>query len=266
MNHNVLTETVLGACFKALRPLIRILLRHGIGFNAFSDIAKRLYIDVARSEFALLGKKQTASRLSTMTGLSRKEVTRVCGLPVYEKLQPGAQVNRSARVLSGWVTDKNFQDDSGRPLDLSFEDDGPSFSGLVKQYSGDITARTIADELMRVGAIAVTVGGRIRLLEHAYIPRADALQQLQLLGIDVSDLIETFDHNMRGGEPYFQRKVQYSHVAADNLQAIREELAGQAQHCLEHFQKAIVERALGDTGPRGRRIGIGIYYFENESE
>ncbi len=36
-----------GALEQLLRPLCRLLLRHSVPFNAFKDMAKRVYVDVA---------------------------------------------------------------------------------------------------------------------------------------------------------------------------------------------------------------------------
>src|SRR5262245_770200 len=64
------------ATARMLRPLVRVLLRNGIPYRAFADTARQVYVEVAEKEFALPGKPQTVSRVSTLTGLSRKEVTR----------------------------------------------------------------------------------------------------------------------------------------------------------------------------------------------
>ena len=66
-----------GALEQLLRPLCRLLLRHSLPFNALADIAKRVYVNVAWTEFGLPGKKPTASRVAVLTGLTRKDVHRL---------------------------------------------------------------------------------------------------------------------------------------------------------------------------------------------
>ncbi|WP_455367096.1 DUF6502 family protein, partial [Kaarinaea lacus] len=39
-------EALCTAVFKLLRPLCRLLLRNGVPYGAFTDIAKRAYVDV----------------------------------------------------------------------------------------------------------------------------------------------------------------------------------------------------------------------------
>ena len=46
-------QALFAAILKLLRPLVRILLRNGVPYGAFADIAKRVYVDVAAQEFGV---------------------------------------------------------------------------------------------------------------------------------------------------------------------------------------------------------------------
>src|SRR5687768_16318915 len=98
-----------------LRPLVRVLLRNGIPYGAFAEIARRVYVEVAEKEFALPGKKQTVSRISTLTGLTRKDVTRVQAEEAAGQGERVERYNRPARVIGGWVRERRYQDKRGRP-------------------------------------------------------------------------------------------------------------------------------------------------------
>src|SRR5699024_175288 len=87
---------------RLLYPLVKLLLRRKMPFGAFSDLAKQVYVDVADKEFSLEGRKQTVSRISVLTGLSRKEVKRVRELELAEDATVIARYNRAARVVAGW--------------------------------------------------------------------------------------------------------------------------------------------------------------------
>src|SRR5512135_1484512 len=78
--HNILPVAVA----RILKPLVRILLRNGVSYKTFADIAKRQYIEVARNEFPIERRKQSVSRVSVITGLTRKEVSRVIALDISE--------------------------------------------------------------------------------------------------------------------------------------------------------------------------------------
>lgn len=263
------SRVLLAAVTRILRPLVRVLLRQGVGYTTFTQVAKRVYFDVARDDLALPGKRQTGSRISTMTGLSRKEVARLEALPANESLPDVANINRAARVISGWVRDPGFHDATGNPAELNFDQEGASFTALVKKYSGDIPPRTIADELIRVGAIDFTPGGRVRLKARAYVAPASERDKLVMLGTDVASLAGTIEHNLLDpSDPRFQRKVAYSSIPAGRLPEIRTRLSDMAQSSLESMDQLLAREAAPEGGSRAgtaaRRLGVGIYYFEEE--
>jgi len=252
-----------------LRPLVRLLLRNGIPYRTFSDIAKRVYVDVATEEFGIPGRKQSKSRVSILTGLSRKEVLRVRRLPAPDDLGAVARYNRAARVIAGWVRDPRFNRESGQPIDLPFDGDAVCFRELVKCYSGDAPARAVLDELLRVGTVERTQDGKIRLLERSFIPKTGEIEKIGILGVDTSDLIATIDHNIQKTDDlFFQRKVCYDNLPSETLPGFRGIAADRAQGLLEYLDRWLSERdrdfhpEIAGTGRM--RAGVGIYYFQED--
>ncbi len=264
------TQALSAAILRLLRPLVRILLRNAVPFKTFTDLAKRVYIDVAMEEFALARKKQTTSRVSILTGLSRKEVQRVLQLPELTDTQATARYSRAVRVLTAWIRDPEFRDGQGKPLPLVWQATRRSFSTLVKRYSGDIPVRAMLDELLRVGAVQRLKDGRIRLLARGYVPRHSETDKLEILGTDVADLVFTIDHNIQHGatDLRFQRKVMYDNLPTEAVDKFRPLAGEHAQRMLESMDRWLA-RHDRDVNPSqqgtGRvRAGIGIYYFEEE--
>jgi hypothetical protein len=257
---------------KLLRPLVRILLRNGMPFGTFMELAKGVFVEVAATEFGIANKKQTDSRLSMITGLSHKEVKNVKQITELNEVSAVERYNRAARVISGWVRDRTFQDDRGEPALLPVEAEGACFSELIKKYSGDVPARAILDELLRVKAVERLKDGHFRLLERAYIPRTGESDKLSILGTDVALLIATIDHNLvcEPKEAFFQRKVAYNNLPAEAIPELRKITKKQAQALLESLDCWLAEQDR-DTNPRvtgtGRKhAGVGIYFFEEEVE
>ncbi len=263
-------QVLLSAVIRLLRPLVRILLRNGVPFGSFADIAKRVYIDVADEEFGIPGKKQTTSRVSIITGLSRKEVKRVKDHSYPKDTEAADRYNRAARVISSWVRDKRFSDSKGLPADLPIEGEGASFSELVRLYSGDVPTRAILDELIRVGAAERLPDGRLRLVTRAYLPKTGEEDKLNILGTDVRDIIRTIDHNLISSsqESFFQRKVSYDNLPAEILHELRSLTVSDAQALLEKMDQWLsqhdrdVNPSVEGTGRK--RAGMGIYYFEED--
>jgi Family of unknown function (DUF6502) len=55
-----------------LRPLVRVLLRNEVDVWTLVETVKQLYVDVASKEFPAAERKPTVSRVSLLTGLTRK--------------------------------------------------------------------------------------------------------------------------------------------------------------------------------------------------
>jgi len=265
-------NAMFAAIVKLLRPLIKILLRNSISFGAFSELAKWVYVDVANKEFQITGKKQTDSRVSIITGLSRKEVRRLKHLEQFSDDEAIDQYNRAARVIAGWVKDHLFTDNNGQPKNLLFDNGKISFSKLVKKYSGDVPPRAVLDELMEVSAIQMLKDGKIRLLARAYLPSGDKKSMLAILGTDVSHLIKTIDHNISNSNNtrFFQRKVSYDNIPIEASERFRGISADEAQKLLETMDHWLAKHDRDVTpsvkGSGRKNVGLSIYYFEEELE
>jgi len=272
MNAQNITQALSDAVQTILRPLVRVLLRNGVPYAAFADLVRRVYVDVAEKEFPLPGKKQTVSRISTITGLTRKEVARIQNAETPLPTSHAERHNRAARVIGGWVRGKTYHDKRGRPAELPMDGQKGSFAALVREFSGDIPPRAIADELARVGAIELRPEGTVRLLTRAYVPRGDQAEKIAILGSDVADLIRSIDHNLTcaPGEAYFQRRVSYDNIPREALPVLTGKLARKAQACLESLDRVLAaadrDRNPGVKGSGRVRSGVGIYYFEERIE
>jgi len=249
-----------------LRPLVRLLLRNAVPFKAFAELAKQVYVDVARDDFALEDRRPSISRVSVLTGLTRKDVSRLLAEPRSESPTAMARYSRSAQVLTGWLQDDRFSDGTD-PRPLAFE---PDFRELCRAYSGDMPARAVLDELLRVGAVEERDDGRFAMTERGYVPRTDEREKLHILGSDVADLIATIDHNIERPEAaFFQRKVAYDNLQAGFLPALRALASREGQALLERLNQ---EMQLHDAdhepeleGPVGRRAMLGVYYYEEDT-
>ena len=270
---NEIGQTLAAAVRRVLVPLVRILLRHGIAFDDFAEIARRVYVEVGMNEIGITGRKPSISRVAILSGLTRKEVQRIVNIDPAVDAEGEARYNRAARVVAGWVRDAQFADAAGEPRILALASDGaPGFAELVKRYSGDVPARAMLDELLRVGAVARDADGGIRLLSRVYIPHASNADKLQILGSDVADLIRTIDHNLQHGSaaPLFQRKAMYDNVPLEALPRLRALGAKHAQRLIEQadaWLSAQDRDVTPDVQGTGRaRAGIGIFYFEETLE
>lgn len=249
---------------------MRLLLRSGVAYADFSDVARRVFVEVASEDFGLPGRKQSVSRVSVLTGVNRKEVKRLLDEP-EEKEATSKDNNRAARVVSGWMRDVDFNNSKGKPRVLTWGNNSSegSFEELVKRYSGDMTARSILDELVRVGAVSVDKNKtRVKLLANGYVPSASNEELLRLSGDSINDLLNTIDHNFKVDKETtrLQLRVAYDDVPGNGVELFRKLSNDKSLELLNYLDQflATQDRSVNPAvkGEGRYRTGLGIYYFE----
>lgn len=270
--NNDVIRALYAAILKLLRPLVQLSLKNGVSYKTFASLVKWAFYDVAKNEFIIEGRKQSISRVSVLTGFSRKEVKRLSETTPPANRSRDEQYNRGARVISGWRREKSYLDRHGRPKPIPISGGKGSFEKLVKRYSGDMPTRAVLDELSRIGAIEVDPKKRVRLVRDAFIPTVQEATKLKILGTDVELLISTIAYNIDPDtpQPFFQRKVYYDNLPQEVLADLRRMSGLSAQKLLDNLDRyfAINDR---DVNPElkgtGRNVaGMGVYYFEKPFE
>ena len=260
-----LNKSLYAAIQLIIRPLVRILLRNGVAYGTLAGLARQVYVDVAYNEFPPEGGKQTVSRVSALTGLTRKEVKRLLEMDTMSEVEGQARFSRGVRVVSGWMNDKQFHDSKGNPAHLPLEGARKSFAALVKKYSGDVTVRAMQMMLEEGGTVSVK-DDTVSLVRRAYVPGKDNLEKIAILGTDVSELINTIDHNLAADpdQLWFQRKVSYDNIAPESVAKLKKLSEKKAQALLEMLDKQYSSMELDKDDVQGKLVSFGIYYHEHD--
>jgi len=259
-----------------LRPLIRLLIRHEFTHEDLTALIRQTYVEIAYDHFSIPDTEMTISRVAVLTGLSRKEVVRLRdGLNNNEallKLKP----NRAQRVVHGWLSDPEFLDEQSNPLDLPLSNkkngkQHASFMALVKRYSGDITNGVVLEELNLVGVTKQPDEHTVQLVNSAYVPRTDELEQVRVVATSVADLFDTTLHNIEAPsrKKRFQRQVVYTDISEEYVDEFKKLTTEKATPVIQqlnaHLSKRRRESEKFGKQPH-RRLGFGIYYIEGPSE
>lgn len=149
-----------------LLPIARVLIQRDLGAGPLVLAAKAAYLRAAIEAVAPRGARPNVSRLSVVTGMTRKEVSLLLRSTASEAglVTPKAALEqRTLRVVRGWTTDPLFRTRRGRPADLSLRGDGPDFETLVRAYGGDVTTASVLKELERTNAVTRNRQGKLRL-------------------------------------------------------------------------------------------------------
>lgn len=263
--------SLLTAFRKLMRPLVRILLRHGVSFGEFSETLKYVFVEVAKSDFPISGRKQSISRLAIVTGLTRKDVGRIVDAIERNEDPVISKMNRVGRVLAGWHQDPQFTGPYGLPLELPFDSKKDlSFTELVRRYSGDMPARAMLEELKRIRAVDELSTGEIRVLTRSYIPPHADTASIEFMAAALRDLAETLDLNLDPNRPHglLERRVWTPAGIDRGLLPIFDQLVTtRAQDLLEFLDNWLSAREAEcqHLPPEKKlRAGLGIYLFSRE--
>src|SRR5579884_2510291 len=138
-----LKTAVASVTLSVLKALVRLLLEARVGYGETRALLKLAYVLGAceQSGMRSSSSRPNIARISTITGLSRKEVASLLAqapdrMPPVKKGRPRAEA-----VLTGWFSDDDFADPkTGRPAVLFLTRGRRSFRQLVRRYSGDPAA------------------------------------------------------------------------------------------------------------------------------
>jgi hypothetical protein len=268
-----LKEHFTAAIDRMLRAVVRHLIAQGITHPAVTQMLKEVYLDVAEAEFALPFKRQTDSRLSLVTGLNRKEISRLRRQRKSLKAAVAVEDNLVTHVIGRWMAGPPYASADGTPRRLPYDSSRPnavSFARLVRELSVDIPVRSVLDELLRAEVVTLLPQGDVELQREVHIPAEDAAAKLTLLGTDPAELFNTIMHNIEHPDaPRLQRKVVYDNIGTDALADIRTA----SRHAGEDFIRtanALLAAHDRDRNPRAAggqrmRVVLGTYYFEEEA-
>lgn len=260
-----MSATLQKAITKVLSPLVRLLLRHGVSHGEFASWAKQAYVAEANKHFGIDGKPPTVSRIAIITGINRKEVKRLLELPA--DIEPAiAKHNRALRVVTGWLQDADFHNSKGKPAILSYGSTEDEFNELVRRYGGDVPARALLDELIRVGTVKQN-DNKIQLLTSGYIPHESKDAMLDLMATSATDLLETLDYNVSDVDNNrLQLSVAYDNVSDEALLEFRILARDKAMVLLRELDEWLKPHDLGEKPASNQptnRVGLGLYLIED---
>jgi len=268
-------ERLLVAVYTCMRPLARILLRSGVSYRQFADVAKRAFVYESFAAKDSRGRPINTSRVAVRTGLSRKEVRKL--LETSGELvgsSSGMTLNHSgppAKVLHAWHMDRRFLSDAGTPLDLPFDSGAPCFCDLVRAVAGDVPPGAVRAELKRAGAIVETENGLVRVVKRYFVPGDFDEKAITVISGILFPLTAGIDHNAdpgRKADGFIQRFAYSDRIDAKNVPVFRRWARVEATRFIELMDDWFAtneqpERPDADRGD-GRIVGVGVFYYEGQ--
>jgi Family of unknown function (DUF6502) len=259
-------EHLLVALRRVLRPIIGILIRAGIRFDEFSDLARGVYVESAIRDGLDQTTRPTRARVSMITGLTRQQID-------YYLVTDGALPHTRptlasvlVEVLQKWHTDAQYVGPYGIPLELEFEaTTGRSFRSLVALVDSQVSAGIVLEELLRVGSVAYSGEKHFRAVSRYFMmPVPMSPQQLEYFGNTLTRLAKTLEYNMDPQNP--QKRLERFVVADRGLP--RELLSQFERYARERTSEFLLDldnwltpHSASDGADFSGRVGTGLNVF-----
>lgn len=265
------TQQVLAASRQWLKPLVHVLIRCGVTWREFSELAKTTFVEVATHEFGKRGRPTNVSRTAMLTGLVRREVRKQRESLEAAPAAWNGHVTKGSLVLSAWHLDPEFLDKKGKPAALPFEGRAGSFGALVRRCGvGDVPITTLVKELRTAGAIRERADGRLEALQRDYIPHAMDEQLIRLWGTVLADIAATYVHNLTRTPKTparFERAAVNDRIPKRALPQFREFLEQEGQAFLERVDAWLTAHEVKDgdgaADVETLRLGAGTYHIQD---
>ena len=254
-------KLLLTALRLVLRPVVRFCFRHSIKIQEIVELSKVAFLDLARAELAARGERVTDSRLSVMTGLHRRDVSRLA----REEIRLDKPIDLITKVIGQWQQDSRFVTKDGSPRALSTGADSSDFNELVRSVSRELNPATILCELERVGAVRWSKK-HIKLVVEAYSPRGDVQAGFKILSDDIEDLMLAVEDNVIAGPaiPNLHSRTEYDRVRPDAVPEIRRWLLREG-HALHEKARSFIAQFDQDVHPsdsyKGKTVKVALCTF-----
>lgn len=256
------TLSALKACFL---PLANILLKNKIGAGPVVRQLKLAFVEAAKINHGRAGKPASVNAIANLTGLSRRHIKELLAEVDAESNFEDIAAPYESGVLTTWVRNTAYLDNSGRPRHLE-EGPGPgTFRSLIAETVPADEVDRIANSLLTVGSAVRRPDGKIELKKRGFLVGEDLARNLVFA---ISSLAHTLDHNWQIplNERFQQRVIHTNRLDPKNRAVFRRMSNERIIRFSEDTDDLLQSYENADNQHEGTRIGVGVYYFEVDGE
>jgi hypothetical protein len=265
-------DVLLRESLTMLGPLARAMVTHGVTYPVFAQALKRVFLDAARAELLKDDKKITDSALSLLSGVHRKDVRVMTDEELAAESASQRAWSLASELVTRWLTEPDLQSPEGapRPLPVRSRGDEMSFEKLSQSVSKDFHARSVLDELLRLGLVQVA-DETVSLTSDLFMPTSGFMDRAFYFGQNVRDHVAACAANLteQDGDPPFLEYAVYADQLSQNsthqlhlrarqlwLKAFRQ-IVSEATSLEQKDQVLLPEE-------RSMRMRFGVFFYEEK--
>lgn len=234
-----------------LLPLARLAVRKGWLFPAVAQRLKQAYLKAAVS---LGGGQVSDSKISIVTGLQRRDISRLRAEtdPTPHQRQPLAE------IIARWWHDPAYD-----PLGIPTLGEGASFATLARSVRQDVHPRTFLDILIDTGAVTEN-GQTVMLKSRTFRPLADSDDQLAYLADNVGDHLAVAVSNVVDAQERYDMAVHYRGLSSSAIKQLDRHFRTRMSETLQELDTMVRTLPSGNSG--AHRFRAGGYFFEGRAD
>lgn len=265
---SVLDPSALAEALRQLmEPLAALAIARGVPYVTLEDQLKTAFVSAARAAHPTLPAHRLVSRISTATGINRREVTR---LTQARRAAPEPRHSPATRIFTKWLADASLKNRHGEPKAIPRQGPAPSFEALAQSVTRDVHPRSLLDELCRLGLARVD-GDTVHVVRDSFVPRSDSGRMLGFLGSNVGDHLRAAVGNIVSEAPaHLEQAVFADEISQASMDAFQQLMRGQWKALLGVAVPALqrlmdADRAAGHRADQRVRVGLYTYHETMDS-
>lgn len=261
-------QALLAVLEQLLSPLAELCLVKGISIQAAEEVMRRAYVQAATKGCGGLNPARLTSRISTMTGLTRREVSRL-----QSAQAPLRPLTRSVAtdVLTYWASHSEYVNKKGHPIRLPRTGEAPSFEGLANSVTKDVHHKSILAEMVRLGLVTHNEkNDTVCVVDSVFVPKTDWPQMVGFIGANVGDHLQaSVDNVLHGGARHFEQSLLADELSKESLEAAKSMITDQWRDLLTKLGpqlQALMDQDKAIGREQTQKLRIGLYSYMSEMQ
>lgn len=256
-------QALLAVLEQLLNPLARLCLAKGISIQAAQEVMRRSYVQAANEDCEGLNPSRLTSRISTMTGLTRREVARLQSEDAPVRPQTRTV---STDVLTFWASQSEYVNKKGMPIRIPRTGEAPSFEALAACVTKDVHPKSILADMVRLGLVTHNEkNDTLAVVDAIFVPKSDWPQMVGFIGTNVGDHLQaSVDNVLHNGGKHFEQALLADELSQESLESAKSMITTQWRDLLTQLGPQLQslmdqDKALGRQQNQQLRIGLYSY-------
>lgn len=260
-------QALLAALGHLLKPFAKLSLAKGIPIQAVEELVRQAYVNAATQACeGAANPDRLTSRISTMTGLTRREVRRIQDDPT-----PELPITRSiaSDVLTYWTSKTDYVNKAGKPIAIPRQGENASFESLANSVTKDVHPRSVLAEMIRLNLVKHHQSNdMVELIEEIFVPTNDWAQMVGFLGTNVGEHLEAAVSNvLTDGHQHFEQALLADELSIESVAEAKQLINEQWRMLMTTLGPKLQQLMDADVAAnrlQDQQLRIGLYSLSKE--